>query len=810
MQTALIILAFLITIGFAQERKSIHQIDWEKHRHLKKGNEHIDVVDNSIIPLKKSRARGLSKKVFGFLPDWEYLAGAMSNLQFDLLTHIAAFDFLVSSDGSISNPAGWPWTDLINEAHNNGVKVVLTAVNFNGAEINTIISNETVKNNFFANLKDKISLYKLDGVNIDFEGLNNSDKGTPINNFMADLTDFIHNNFPNGEVSFDGPAVNWGNYWDFTGLASSCDYIFIMGYAFIWSGSENSGSTAPLIGGSINITNTVQSQYSSVVNSTPEKLILGVPYYGEKFQTADNLAHSKIIDIVGSTRFRNSKSESTTYGNLWDAPTASPWYCYQSDGKWFQVWSDNGQSIDEKFDLADSKSLLGIGMWALNYDGNLTDFWNVINDHYGDGIPIPGEALDLHLSSYDQNALKINFSEVEFANGYWVYYGKNGLLFSDSTYFTSSDSILSGLDSNEVYFIKVRAMNNSGIGSATGVLASTTNPADQPTVLIIDGFDRQAGNNTRDYIRMHATALFNKDLNFSSATNEAVSNNVISLDDYKTVDWILGDESTADHTFTSVEQGVVKEFLKQGGNLFVTGAEIGWDLDEKENGLDFYNNYLKAEYINDAPNGENLTYNTLEAISGKLFDGLADFTFDFKGDQGTYEVDWPDAINAINGAHNILRYKGAPSANIAGIAFEGLFPNGTDEGKLVYFGFPFETIYPVESRENVISKVFDFFEGTISKIPEITMVPQKFILYQNYPNPFNPITKIRFYMDKPGNASINIYDIGGREVASLREDLFHTGFHVVEFNASNYASGVYIYEVSTNGQHLRKKMTLIK
>ncbi len=90
------------------------------------------------------------------------------------------------------------------------------------------------------------------------------------------------------------------------------------------------------------------------------------------------------------------------------------------------------------------------------------------------------------------------------------------------------------------------------------------------------------------------------------------------------------------------------------------------------------------------------------------------------------------------------------------------------------------------------------------------ILPERFTLYQNYPNPFNPITKIRFYMDKPGNASIKIYDIGGREVAFLREDLFHTGFHVVEFNASNYASGVYIYEVSTNGQHLRKKMTLIK
>ncbi len=377
-------LLLLINVAFAQENKSIHQVEWEKHRHLKKGNEHIDALSEKIIPLKKNQSKALSKKVFGFLPDWEYLAGAMNNLRFDLLTHIAAFDFEVSSTGSISNPSGWPWTDLINEAHFNGVKVILTAVNFDGDKINTIISDETVKNNFFTNLKNKISLYQLDGVNIDFESLNYEDRAAPINNFMADLTEFMHTNFPESEVSFDGPAVNWGNRWDLAGLANSCDYIFIMGYAFVGKWSDNSGSTAPLTGGSFNITNTVLSQYSSVVNSTPQKLILGVPYYGVKFQTQNSQAHSEITQFIGSTRFRDDKSAYEDYGTLWDAVSSSPWYRYQSNGKWYQVWSDNGQSIDEKFDLADAKNLAGVGMWALNYDGNQVEFWNIINDHYGD------------------------------------------------------------------------------------------------------------------------------------------------------------------------------------------------------------------------------------------------------------------------------------------------------------------------------------------------------------------------------------------------------------------------------------------
>jgi len=813
----LIILTSLTQIALSQERKSIHQIEWEEYHRLDK-HVTIDVFDEDIIPLQPIKStQALSKKVFGFLPDWEY-PQAMENLRFDLLTHIAAFDFIVSADGFISNPAGWPWTDLINKAHDNGVKVILTAVNFDGTEINNIINNETAKNNFFNNLKSKISLYQLDGVNIDFESLNIEDRGAAINNFMVELTGFIHNAFPESEVSFDGPAVNWGGHWDFAGLANSCDYIFIMGYAFSGGWSDYAASTAPLTGGTYNITNTVQSQYSAVVNSTPQKLILGVPYYGQEFQTVDNQAHAQVTDkdYTNAIRFRSAKSGFNTHGVLWDTPTSSPWYSFQRNSNWYQVWCDNQQSMDDKFDLVDSNNLLGVGMWALNYDGKENDFWNVIIEHYGDGEPVPAEPLRFALSSYNQNSLKVRFSEVEFANGYWIYYSNDGLEFTDSTYFMGSDSILTGLDSNALYFVKVRAQGTSGIGPATGVLAATTNMAIQSTSLIVDGFDRQSStNNSRDFIRMHAEAFFYREINFSSATNEAIINKDIDLSVYAAVDWILGDESTKDDTFNPVEQAIVKDFLKQGGNLFVSGAEIGWDLgrthDLSETGdKDFYNNYLKAEYIDDAPNGQFKTYNSIEALSGKLFDGLPEFTFDYLGDQGTYAVDWPDAINAINGAQNILRYKDAPASNIAALAYEGTFPGGTTEGKLVYFGFPFETIYPIESRQTVISFVFDFFEGNISRIPETSATPQKFTLYQNYPNPFNPTTKIRFYLDKADNFSVKIYDITGRDVALLKQGQANKGYHIIEFDASNYASGIYIYEVNFGQQILRNKMTLIK
>jgi len=67
----------------------------------------------------------------------------------------------------------------------------------------------------------------------------------------------------------------------------------------------------------------------------------------------------------------------------------------------------------------------------------------------------------------------------------------------------------------------------------------------------------------------------------ASCTNDAVLNELVQLENYKTVAYILGEESTADETFSTAEQEKVKSYLKQGGNLLATGAEIAWDLDNK-------------------------------------------------------------------------------------------------------------------------------------------------------------------------------------------------------------------------------------
>ena len=105
----------------------------------------------------------------------------------------------------------------------------------------------------------------------------------------------------------------------------------------------------------------------------------------------------------------------------------------------------------------------------------------------------------------------------------------------------------------------------------------------------------------------------------ASTSNEAVISGAVNLTDYNVVIWILGNESTANDTFNATEQTKVTQFLAAGGNLFVSGSEIGWDLDQQNNGRTFYENTLKANYVSDDAG----TYTATVVASPGIFSGLA-------------------------------------------------------------------------------------------------------------------------------------------------------------------------------------------
>ncbi len=92
-----------------------------------------------------------------------------------------------------------------------------------------------------------------------------------------------------------------------------------------------------------------------------------------------------------------------------------------------------------------------------------------------------------------------------------------------------------------------------------------------------------------------------------------------------------------------------------------------------------------------------------------------------------------------------------------------------------------------------------------------TEVPQVYSLQQNYPNPFNPVTNIKFGLPKGSFVTLKIYDMLGREVASLINNMnMAAGNYTYDFNALNVPSGIYFYKLSAGEFSDVKKMTLVK
>jgi hypothetical protein len=100
--------------------------------------------------------------------------------------------------------------------------------------------------------------------------------------------------------------------------------------------------------------------------------------------------------------------------------------------------------------------------------------------------------------------------------------------------------------------------------------------------------------------------------------------------------------------------------------------------------------------------------------------------------------------------------------------------------------------------------------GTAAGVAEQSTEPLSFALLQNFPNPFNPSTLIQYQLPGAGQVRLTVYDILGREVATLIDAVQQPGRHEARFEGAGLASGVYLYRLQTAGFVQQRKMILQK
>jgi len=123
--------------------------------------------------------------------------------------------------------------------------------------------------------------------------------------------------------------------------------------------------------------------------------------------------------------------------------------------------------------------------------------------------------------------------------------------------------------------------------------------------------------------------------------------------------------------------------------------------------------------------------------------------------------------------------------------------------KLVYSG---TTTYSYRLKQLDFNGAYEYSEVLTVEFD----VPGEFVLQQNYPNPFNPSTVIKYAVPEESPVSIKIFDLTGREVATLVDEVKQPGTYELTFDAEKYASGVYIYQMISGDFVQVKKMSLLK
>lgn len=172
--------------------------------------------------------------------------------------------------------------------------------------------------------------------------------------------------------------------------------------------------------------------------------------------------------------------------------------------------------------------------------------------------------------------------------------------------------------------------------------------------------------------------------------------------------------------------------------------------------------------------------------------------------------------------HNPTIPANATSFNVTAIAgsFIALSVNGNIVGTATATGsrqsIPITgTLQTGQIMKVVVTKQdYSRYEGNVTVgvmgIGNNLDIPKEYALSQNYPNPFNPVTKINYALPKDGFVKISVYDILGREITTLVNEVRTAGYYSVDFDATSFNSGVYFYKINAGTFSDIKRMILVK
>jgi hypothetical protein len=287
----------------------------------------------------------------------------------------------------------------------------------------------------------------------------------------------------------------------------------------------------------------------------------------------------------------------------------------------------------------------------------------------------------------------------DVADHYIVYLSNDGLAWDNGQEVWDLDAAISGAPGMTVY-ARVAGMNAGGESFPSAIVGARLSPENFAPVLVVDAFYRfdrgmleweyahwSVGDvvrldpfriNPGDIIRNHGQAIRGAGWFFDSMSDEAAAG--VDLSAYDVVVWATGEESTADESVSDAQQVQLEAYWLDGGALWVSGAEVFWDLDNLGSASDqaFAADVLGAGMATDAAGSTDVDGVGVLAGVGPMDFGVAA--------GAPYPVEWPDTLSSTRAV--IANYTSGEVAAVFGAS-------------VATFGFPFDAIADSVTRDEV-------------------------------------------------------------------------------------------------------------
>jgi hypothetical protein len=265
---------------------------------------------------------------------------------------------------------------------------------------------------------------------------------------------------------------------------------------------------------------------------------------------------------------------------------------------------------------------------------------------------------------------------------------------------------------------------------------------------------------------------------------------------FDTVFWEIG---LSYPTLTSEDRDALATFLDGGGNLFITGQDLGWETwDQGGDAITWYRTYLHATYLLDDTNR-----NSVSGVDGDpVSHGMA---LTLYGGDGANNNIYPDAINPYDSyAHVIFTYDNSN--------YNGAIRADNGVHKVVYLAFGYEAINNADDRRLLVQRILDWFSG-------VTSAEESFgdmeIALSAFPNPSRGMATLRFQLPRNADTRLGIYAPDGALVRTLIDGPVTAGQYALRWDGRDdrglpVASGVYFYRLQAGGNALSGRLILVR